>query len=183
LSPSIDSHLICAGIYLTGLFSFYISRAVNNPEAKETEEPEKGWKINLREFAVAAGVALFICILTFRSYPAAHSLAAFVMLCIIFLAGKVLMNSVTLLKEEGGNWLRYAKQRWRLKKQEKQLTKGIEQSLASIDTARADLLEPSTQIKKLEAEQEYKTRIFLSEYNLALQSRNASSKSPAKQFA
>jgi hypothetical protein len=183
LSPSVQSDLICAGIYLTGLFSFYISRAVNNPEAKETEEPERGWKINLRELAVAAGVALFICILTFRSYPAAHSLAAFVMLCICFLAGKVLMNSVTQLKEQGGNWLRYAGQRWRLRRQRRRFTKAIARSLNAIDSARTELLEPSTQIKKFEAEQEYKTRIFLSEYNLALQTRNASSKSPAKQFA
>jgi hypothetical protein len=183
LSPSIDSDLICAGIYLSGLFSFYISRAVNNPENTETEEAEKGWKINLREFAVAAGVALFICILTYRSYPAAHSVAAFLMLCIGFFAGKVLMNSIAQLKEEGGNWLQHATQRWRLKKQQKQLTKAIEQSLTSIDAARAELQEPSILLKKLEAEQEYKTRIFLSEYNLALQSRNASSKSPAKQFA
>src|SRR5688500_10914590 len=105
LSPSIDSDLICAGIYLTGLFSFYISRAVNILKNKETDEAEKVWKINLREFAVAAGVALFICILTFRSYPATHSVAAFLMLCISVIAGKVLMNSVTQLKEEGGSWL------------------------------------------------------------------------------
>ena len=43
-----------------------------------------------------------------------------------------------------------------------------------------------TDIRKfplLEAEQEYKTRIFLSEYNLALQSRQPLVKSSAKQFA
>ena len=150
---------------------------------KETEAPEKGWKINLREFIVAAGVALFICILTYRSYPAAHSIAAFLMLCISFIAGKVLMNSFSQFKEEGGNWLEYAKQRWRLGREKNKLTKAIGQSLTSIDIARTELQEPSILLKKLEAEQEYKTRIFLSEYNLALQSRNASSKSPAKQFA
>jgi hypothetical protein len=183
LSPAVDSYLICAGIYLSGLFSFYISRTLNNEETEENVQPQKGWKINLRELAVAAGVALFICVLTFRSYPPAHSLAAFLILCIIFSAGKVLMSSFFNFKEEGSTWLHFYSERSGLKKQSKELSKAIEKSAAAIETARTEIQEPSIRLKKLEAEHEYKTRIFLSEYNLALQGRNNVTKSPAKEFA
>ena len=183
LSPAVDSYLICAGIYLSGLFSFYISRTLKPEETEEGLPSEKGWKTNLRELAVAAGVALFICILTFRSYPPANSFAAFLILCIIFSAGKVFMGSLFNFKEEGSTWMRQYLQRSAIKKQAKELSKAMDKSMSAIETARVDIQEPSIRLKKLEAEHEYKTRIFLSEYNLALQGRNNITKSPAKEFA
>ena len=196
LSPAIGSDIICLGIYLFGLFSVYMGRGLiqqlpagGAAEKRETPDDtgnpvpkKKEGKFPEREFSVAVVVALFICTLTFRFYPLEHTVAAFLLLFILFLGGKVLINTLLNLREEAAGWLRFISERFTLQKKEKRLTKSIQKSEAFLDKTRLELIEPATILKKLEAEQEYKTRVFLSEYNLALQSRAASTKSQAKQF-
>jgi hypothetical protein len=188
LNPVIKSDMICLGIYLAGLFSVYIGRGLTY-SLSETSEPAneetagKGRRTFLKEFAVAAAVAGFICTLTSDAYPLKNNIAAAVIFFLLFLVGKVLLNTFSAFRQQAAIYFRFAANRYRHRREQRLLIKKNESAEASLQTARTQLQEPETIIKKLEAEQEYKTRVFLSEYHLALESRQMATKLPGKQFA
>jgi hypothetical protein len=188
LSPVVKYDLICLGIYFAGLFSVYIGRGLSyatleKENTLEAPAPVNGRIAFLKEFAVAAAVAVFICTLTSDAYPLKNNLAAAVIFFLLFLVGKVLVNTFAGFKEEAAGYFQVAGSRYRQRRQQRLLRKKNEKSTALLLDARMDLQEPETLIKKLEAEQEYKTRVFLSEYHLAVESRQQPAKLPGKQFA
>ena len=186
LSPVISSDVICLGIYLCGLFSVYIGRSIilNSGDEDNDEESNAAIKKNyLREFGVAAAVSLFICTITFNNYPVQNSVAAFLLMFLLFLCGKVLVNTLFRLKKEFSASFRMMSARYKARRAEKKLSGKIDEAEKALRQSFEALQEPEITLAKLQAEQQYKTHVFRSEYNLALQSRQALNKPSLKQLA
>jgi hypothetical protein len=186
LSPVITSDVICLGIYLCGLFSVYIGRSIIlNSGDEDSDEVSNAVlkKSYLREFGVAAAVSFFICTITFKSYPVQNSVAAFLLMFLLFLCGKVLVNTLFRLKKEINASFRIMKTRYKARRQERNFSRKMEEAEKALRESIEALQEPEITLAKLQAEQQYKTHVFRSEYNLALQSRQALNKPSLKQLA
>ena len=73
--------------------------------------------------------------------------------------------------------------RYKARRAEKKLSGKIEGAEKALRESFEALQEPEITLAKLQAEQQYKTHVFRSEYNLALQSRQALNKPSLKQLA
>lgn len=187
LSPVIDTDIICLGIYLCGLFSVFIGRGIILDSEEGETQAEKSEKKNskpyIREFGVAAAVSFFICTITYNHYPVQNSVAAFLLLFLLFLCGKVLVSTLLTLKREISSSYRLMRAGYRARKQERKLLKKNEEAEKALQLSLEELQEPQMTLSTLEAEQQYKTHVFLSEYHLAMQSRQALNKPQLKQLA
>lgn len=187
LSPVIDSDIICMGIYLCGLFSVFIGRGIildpEEDEAPKQREETSNRRAYIREFGVAAAVSFFICTITYSHYPVQNSVAAFLLLFLLFLCGKVLVNTLFTLKKEISGSYRLMRAGYRARKEERKLLRKNEEAEKTLQTSLEELQEPQMTLNALEAEQQYKTHVFLSEYHLAMQSRQALNKPQLKQLA
>ena len=101
---------------------------------------------------------------------------------VLFLSGKILLNSVGRFRKEFSIYSQETKSNSRLRKQHKDWTEKLREAEQELELSLNNIQEPEVVLKQLEAEQDYKTHIFLSEYQLALQSRQALIKSHSKQF-
>lgn len=192
LSPVITSKLICLGFYTFGLFSVFIGRSIlynrtnSLSEGKEepTNIPREKWKIYLEEFGIPAIVALFICTLTFRSYPLEYSIVAFLFLFLLFLfSGKGLINTLFRLKKEFTNSWASLKSLFKFRKERKALNMKFKETENAIMETDKELERPEAFLMEQDAEQAYKTHIFLSEYRLAQQGQESLRPSQLSQFA
>jgi len=188
LTPVNISDIISVGIYLLGLFSVFIGRGIMDnffsEAAADSDErgTSGGWKIYLREFGVSAAIALFICTISWNSYPKQNSLVAFLLMFLLFLCGKVLVNTMVMLRKQTAMFRQY-RLRSRHRKEEKKWQKKIEEAESNYEIAKKELQDADMALKKLDAEHQYKKHVFLSEYKLAIESPHMMSKPPLKQLA
>ena len=163
LSPVFHTTSICLGLYLFGLFSVFIGRSVMYnatqslaDEKDQTRQREK-WKIYLEELGVPVTVSLFISILPARAYPIEYSVVAALFFFMLFLlGGKGLVNTLFRVRKELATGFQHLRQ----KKKSNELT-SLQGDLESTDAA----------LEELDGEEEYKIKVFTSEYKLALESR------------
>lgn len=175
LSPVFHSTFICLGLYLFGLFSVFIGRSVMYNAAQSLTD-EKGqanqrekWKIYLEELGVPLVVSLFIAILPARAYPIEYSIVAALFFFMLFLlGGKGLINTLFRVRKELGHWF----QRLRLKRKDNELC-----------VMQDDLLATTTTLEELNGEEEYKIKVFTSEYMLAFESRQLTNGAFIKKLA
>jgi len=125
-------------------------------EKDQTRQREK-WKIYLEELGVPVTVSLFISILPARAYPIEYSVVAALFFFMLFLlGGKGLVNTLFRVRKELATGFQHLRQ----KKKSNELT-SLQGDLESTDAA----------LEELDGEEEYKIKVFTSEYKLALESR------------
>jgi len=177
LTPGNVSSFICLGLYLFGLFSVFLGRSImynsNNISVDIQEEVRREkWKVFLEEIGIPVVVSAFICILTFRYYPVEYSVGALALFILLFLfSGKALINLQFRLKKEFSLYWNDAKERQKVKKQIQRLDKKKDEIEKASATKRKEVQEPLAALKALEAEEAYKIHVFMSEYNLAFETR------------
>lgn len=164
LSPVFHSTFICVGLYLFGLFSVFIGRSVMYNTAQSLTD-EKGpadqrekWKIYLEELGVPLVVALFISILPARVYPIEYSIVAALFFFMLFLlGGKGLINTLFRVRKELVQCFLHVRQ----KKKDSELS-----------TLQSDLEATAAALEELDGEEEYKIKVFTSEFKLAFKAGN-----------
>jgi hypothetical protein len=163
LSPVFHTTFICLGLYLFGLFSVFIGRSVMynatqslTDEKDQTRQREK-WKIYLEELGVPLIVSLFISILPARAYPIEYSVVAALFFFMLFLlGGKGFVNTLFRVRKELATGFQHLRQ----KKKSTELT-----------SLQGDLESTAAALEELDGEEEYKIKVFTSEYKLAFESR------------
>jgi hypothetical protein len=163
LSPVFHTTFICLGLYLFGLFSVFIGRSVMYNTAQSLTD-EKGqadqrekWKIYLEELGVPLIVALFISILPARAYPIEYSVVAGLFFFMLFLlGGKGLVNTLFRVRREMAGCFQHLR---RSKKNK------------ALISLQGDLESTAAALEELNGEEEYKIKVFASEYKLAFESR------------
>lgn len=161
LTPVFLSPFICLGLYAFGLFSVFIGRSIlYNSLTDETDRAK--WTIYLEEFGVPLIVSLFIAILPAKSYPLEDSIVAGLLFFMLFLfGGKGLVNTFFRVRGEAAL---YAQRR-------------------RLDTLQNDLESTAAALEALDHEEEYKIKLFTSEYKLAFSSRQLAGGALVKKFA
>jgi len=179
LSPAIQSVPIFLGVYLFGLFSVFIGRSImynaaqSLTDEKAPVEKREKWKIYLEEIGVPLIVSLFIAILPAKSYPIEFTIVAAPLFFMLFLlGGKGLINTLFRSRKE----LAYSFQYMRQKKERKK--KKLE-----LQTLQKDLESTDAALEELNGEEEYKIKVFASEYKLAFESRQLATDVPMKKLA
>jgi hypothetical protein len=102
---------------------------------------------------------------------------------VLFLCGKVLVNTMIRLRTETSIFRHQFKLRARLRKEEKKWLKKIDEADSSAESTTKELQEAEMALRKLDAEHQYKKHVFMSEYKLAIESRHVMSKPSIKQLA
>jgi len=179
LSPAIQSVPIFLGLYLFGLFSVFIGRSVMynaaqslTEEIAPAEKREK-WKIYLEEIGVPLIVSLFIATLPARFYPIEFTIVAVPLFFMLFLlGGKGLINTLFRSRKELARSFQYFRQKKERKKKKLEL-QTLQKDLESTDAA----------LEELNGEEEYKIKVFASEYKLAFESRQLANGVPMKKLA
>jgi hypothetical protein len=128
-------------------------------------------------------VAIFISAITFTTNSLQKNIAGFLLMVLLFLCGKVFINSLFRLRKEFSSYLSFVKARKRLNRYEKKLVRKTDEAKKLLAQAEHEIQAPETALRELQAQQEYKTHVFMSEYNLAVETRKTLNKSLAKQFA
>jgi hypothetical protein len=167
LSPVFHSVFICMGLYLFGLFSVFIGRSImynaaqSVADEKEPAGQRERWKIYFEEFGVPLIVSLFISILPGRFYPVEFSIVGTLFFFMLFLlGGKGLINTFFRVRKELTLYFQHLRQ----KKDYKTKTRELHELQDDLESATATL-------EELNGEEEYKIKVFTSEYKLAFQSR------------
>jgi|GEM_PF-2331502 hypothetical protein len=176
-------------VYCFGLFSLFAGRSIlyHSSHSSFIDGKETGrerWKIYLEEFGVAAVVSLFIGVLTYKYYGIAVSIVGFLLFFLFFVfAGKGLINNLykcqvefKIIRER----IRVGWSAWMKRRRLAIKLRRLEKSIQKISIAAEG---PETELLKLEAEQESKIRLFMSEYNLAAQGRTGLTVTQLKKFA
>jgi hypothetical protein len=179
LAPVFTSAFICLGLYAFGLFSVFIGRSVmyNTAESLALQKGGGGqreqWKIYFEEFGVALVVALFITILPRKFYPLEYSIIAAVFFFMLFLfGGKGLVNTFFRARGEIGKHITHM----RKSRKDKEKARGL-------DALQADLAVTTTTLEELAGEEQYRIKVFMSEYNLAFESRQLAAVKSIKKLA
>ncbi len=179
LSPVIRSVPIFLGLYLFGLFSVFIGRSVmyntalSLTDEKTPAEKREKWKIYLEEIGVPLIVSLFITSLPARSYPIEFTIVAAPLFFMLFLlGGKGLINTLFRSRKELTRSFQYIQQKKERKKKKLEL-QTLQKDLESTDAA----------LEELNGEEEYKIKVFASEYKLAFESRQLANGLPMKKLA
>jgi hypothetical protein len=179
LSPVFHSTFICVGLYLFGLFSVFIGRSIMYNAAQSLADEQnpvaqrEKWKIYLEEFGVPLVVSLFISILPARTYPIEYSVLGFLFFFMLFLlGGKGLVNTFFRSGKELALHFQY------LGKKKESQAKAKE-----LNVLQNDLELTNATLEGLDGEQEYKIKIFTSEYNLAFENRQIAYSASIKKLA
>ena len=178
------------GLYLFGSLSVFMgkalvynsSAAIQRTESNSEPKREK-WKVILEEMGIPLIVSIFICTLSFRSYPIEWSIAAFALFFFLFsFSGKGLINLIHInyrhLKLQLKHWKLTIGKKKEIKKQVRLLARLEKKG----ETALSDLKAPETRILELDALFSYKLKIFESEYNLAREARSELSTKQVSSF-
>jgi hypothetical protein len=179
LSPVFRSTFICLGLYLFGLFSVFIGRSIMyNPAQSLTDDKgpvdrREKWKIYFEELGVPLIVSLFISILPAKAYPIQFSIVATLFFFMLFLlGGKGLVNTFFRSRKELTIYFQYL----RKKKDRKVKSKTLHALQNDLETTLAAL-------EELNGEEEYKVKVFTSEYKLAFESRQLTNGISMKKLA
>lgn len=190
LSPVITSTFICLGLYLFGLFSVFLGHSImynsieNVSDEKSVVQPREKWKIYLEELGVPLIVSLFICVLPFQAHSTVNTLVATIFFFMLFLlGGKGLINTLFRLRKEVAFSLREIKTKREVKSKKKELAKKLEMQEKLSSDLQTEVCIPAAALEELEGEEEYRVRVFMSEYQLAYQGRQLLSNSQIKKFA
>jgi hypothetical protein len=179
LSPIIHSLFICIGLYLFGLFSVFIGKSIlYNTETSLKEDTEnkvnrENWKIYFEEVGVPLTVSMVIAILPARAYRIEFSIIMAIFFFMLFLlGGKGLINTLFRIGTQASDISQHIGQSRQKKRKKKELL-----------DLRTELQSSTISLEELKGEENYRIKVFTSEYKLAFEGRQLANQAVVKKLA
>ena len=172
--------LIIAGIYLLGLFSVFsgrgsIYRMDGSREEGEGRPPREVWKVYTEEYLIPLCTSVFVVVMSWDLFKPHQSLAFFAVLTILFVfSGKAFVFILFLFRE----WQSVFFSTWREGRKQRRMRRRMEAELKALGMEREEferrqidqrqrLDEAVGRYSGLEALEEYRLKLFMSEYDVA----------------
>ena len=175
------SDLIIAGVYLLGLFSVFsgrgsIYRINGSQEEGEGRPGREMWKVYAEEYLIPLCTSVFVVVMSWQLFEPHQSIAFFFVLTVLFVfSGKAFVFILFLFRE----WQSGFFTAWRERRRQGSMKKYMDVELNAMSLEREGLEKRHTEYRQkldeaegrysaLNALEEYRIKLFMSEYDVAL---------------
>lgn len=178
LLPVVNEPFIILGIYFFGISGLFAGKSILYNHTDEivsgrdgTDKREK-WKVYLEEFGIPLVTAAAIVAFAWDVHPPVRSVFVALLLFFLFLfTGKGAISLFYRVRKEFAVFFREIKQALRMIARRKGIRRSIRKLKRSALKLEIELQDTKANVEKINAEREYRIRLFMSEYNLAARSR------------